>query len=58
MLRATELGELYIQEYVLNLIKGLEEEFSKIDEADYMIMIETIHKVYQAMQTVYNKNSP
>lgn len=53
LVRATEVGEQYIQKYVLRFIEDLEEEFSKIDEANFMIMIETIHKVYQAMKRVY-----
>jgi len=55
LVRATEVGEQYIQKYVLSLIEGLEKEFLKINEVDCMIMIETIHKVHQAMKTVYNE---
>lgn len=55
LVRATEVGEQYIQKYVLRLIEGLAGEFSKIDEANYKIMIETIQKVYQAMTTVYKE---
>jgi DNA-binding MarR family transcriptional regulator len=55
LVRATELGEQYIQKYVLSLFESLEKEFSKINEVDCMIMIDTIHKVYQAMNTVYNE---
>lgn len=52
LVRATELGEQYIDKYVLPFIEGLEKEFSKINEFDCMIMIETITKVYQAIKTV------
>lgn len=55
LVRATELGEQYIQKYVLRFIEGLEEEFSKFDETNCLIMIETIHKVCQAMKTVYKE---
>lgn len=54
LVRPTEQGEQYIQQYILSFIEGLEKEFSKINEFDSMIMIETIHKVYQAMKIVYN----
>lgn len=55
LVRVTEAGEQYIQKYVLSLAEGLEKEFSKINEVDCLIMIDTIHKVYQAMKTVYNE---
>ena len=55
LVRATGLGEQYIRKYVLRLIEGLEEEFSKIDKVDCLIMIDTIHKVYQAIKTVYEE---
>lgn len=55
LVRATGLGEQYIQKYVLCFIEYLEKEFSKNDEANYQIMIETIHKVYQAMKKVYKE---
>ncbi|HEX3011190.1 MAG TPA: MarR family transcriptional regulator [Syntrophomonadaceae bacterium] len=55
LVRVTELGEQYIQKYVLHVLKGLEEKFSKINEADCMIMIETIHTVCQLMKTVYQE---
>jgi hypothetical protein len=53
LVRATEEGEQYIQKYVLSFIESLKKEFSKIDETNCMIMIETIQKVYQATNTVY-----
>ncbi|MDD4803096.1 MAG: hypothetical protein PHF24_09190 [Syntrophomonas sp.] len=52
LVRATELGEWYIQKYVLHFIQALEREFSKIDEASCFIMLETIHEVYEAMKRV------
>lgn len=55
LVRATEVGEQYIQNYILRLTEDLEESFTEIDEADSMIMIETIHKVYQSMKTVYKE---
>jgi DNA-binding MarR family transcriptional regulator len=53
LVQATELGEQYIQKYVLRFIQGLEEEISKINETDCLIMIDTMYKVVQAMKTVY-----
>jgi DNA-binding MarR family transcriptional regulator len=55
LVRATKLGEQYIQEYVLYFIEGLGKEFSRIDEIDCLIMLETIHKICQAMETVYKE---
>lgn len=55
LVQATELGEQYIQKYVLSFAEGLEKEFSKFKEVDCMIMIDTINKVYQAMKTVYQE---
>jgi DNA-binding MarR family transcriptional regulator len=55
LVRATELGKQYIQKYVLCFMEDLEGEFSKINEANCLIMIETMHKVYQAMKTVYKE---
>lgn len=55
LVQATELGKQYIQKYVLSFIEGLEVEFSKIDKANCLIMIETMHKIYQAMKTVYQR---
>ena len=56
LVQATELGEQYIQNYVLRFIQGLEEEITKIGEADCLLMIETMHQVVQAMKTVYTEN--
>lgn len=53
LVRATEVGEQYIQKYVLSFHKGLEKEFSKISASDCITMIETIQKVYQAMKKIY-----
>lgn len=53
LVRATELGQHYIHNYVVSFTEGLEKEFSKINEVDCIIMIETINKVSQAMKTVY-----
>ncbi|MEN6328584.1 MAG: hypothetical protein ABFD18_20550 [Syntrophomonas sp.] len=58
LVQATGLGEQYIQKYVLSFIEGLEKEFSKINEVECMIMIDTIYKVYQAMKTVYKEKEP
>lgn len=55
LVRATELGQQYIQKYVLSVMEALEKEFSKINEVDCIIMVETIYKVYQAMKTVYKE---
>lgn len=55
LVRATEVGEQFIQKYILHLNEDLEEELLKIDEAKCMIMIETIHRVYQSIKTVYNE---
>ena len=53
LVRTTELGELYIEKYVLSFHQELEKEFSQISESDCKIMIVTIQKVYQAMKRVY-----
>lgn len=53
LVRTTEVGEHYIQKYVLSFHKDLEREFSQISESDCKTMIETIKKVYQAMKKVY-----
>jgi len=53
MVRTTEVGEQYIQKYVLRFHEGLEKEFLEIGESDCITMIETIQKVYQAMKKVY-----
>ncbi|MDD3269041.1 MAG: hypothetical protein PHX14_06945 [Syntrophomonadaceae bacterium] len=58
MVRATSLGEKYIQKYVLSFIEGLEKEFSKINEVECMIMIDTIYKVCEAIKTVYEEKEP
>jgi DNA-binding MarR family transcriptional regulator len=50
LVRATEMGEQYIREYVLSFHEGLEKEFSKISESDRTTMIATIHEVYHAIQ--------
>lgn len=55
LVRATELGKQYIQNYTLPVMEDLEREFSKIDQIDCLIMIDTMHKVYQAMKTVYSE---
>lgn len=55
LVQATELGEQYIQKYVVRSIQGLEKEFSKIDEINCLIMIETTHKVVEAMKAVYKE---
>lgn len=55
MVRATRLGEQYIQHYIISFIEGLEKEFSKINEIDCIVMIETIDKVHQAMKRVYKE---
>ena len=56
LVRVTEVGEQYIQKYILRFIEDLDEEFSKISESDCITMIETIQKVYQAMKKVYQDN--
>lgn len=55
LVQPTELGRVYIQEYVHRAVEGLEEEFSKINETDCWIMTETIHKIFQAMKKVYTE---
>lgn len=56
LVRATELGEQYIKDYVLKYHKLLEKEFSALGESNCKTMIEMIHKVYQAMKRVYQDN--
>ncbi len=53
LVRTTALGEQYIQKHVIDVHKSLQDEFLKISESDRSIMIETIHKVYQAVKKVY-----
>jgi len=55
LVRATESGNKYIKKYVLRVNNDLEKEFAKINESDCIAMIETIHKVYQAMKKVYQE---
>ncbi|MGE5372886.1 MAG: MarR family winged helix-turn-helix transcriptional regulator [Solirubrobacterales bacterium] len=55
LVRPTDLGTHYIKAYVHRFIEGLEDEFSKINEADCVIMIDTIQKVFHAMRTVYTE---
>lgn len=57
LVRATDLGQFYIKNYLNRFIEGLEKEFSKIDKTDCCIMIDTIQKVCQAMQSVYKHNT-
>lgn len=52
LVRATDLGEEYIQEHIVCFNKQLEREFSKIGRTNCKIMIETITKVYEAMKKV------
>lgn len=53
LVHTTELGEEYIRRYVLNYHILLQQAFSELGESDCSTMIETIHKVYQAMKKVY-----
>lgn len=57
LVRTTALGEQYLQKHVLDIYKSLQDEFLKISESDRRAMIETIHKVYQAMKKVYQDNN-
>jgi DNA-binding MarR family transcriptional regulator len=57
LVRTTALGEQYLQKHVLDVHKSLQDEFLKISESDRSTMIETIHKVYQAMKKVYQDNN-
>ncbi len=50
LVRATPIGEQYIEKYVLSFHKSLAREFSRISESDRITMVETIQKVYQAME--------
>jgi DNA-binding MarR family transcriptional regulator len=55
LVRATELGKQYTHQFVLNFMADLGKEFSKLNDIDCAIMIDTINKVYQAMKTVYQE---
>lgn len=55
LVRVTELGKQYTHEYVLHFIEDLGEEFSRLNEIDCTIMIDTINRVNQAMKTVYHE---
>lgn len=58
LVRATELGEQYIQKYIVSFIDSLEKEVSKINEIECMIMIDTIYKLHQAIKMVYDEKEP
>lgn len=53
LVHTTELGEAYIQKYILTYQTRLQAEFSMIGESECVRMIETITKVYQAMEKIY-----
>lgn len=55
LVKATESGEKYIQKYVVSINKNLEKELTAISEHDFIIMIESIHKVYDAIKKIYQK---
>lgn len=57
LVHTTELGEQYIQKYILNYHTRLREGFAMIGEAECMAMIETITKVYKTMKTIYQKEN-
>lgn len=52
LVRATELGERYIQEHVVSFYKRLEKELSTFSESSCVTMYKTIFDVYQALQRV------
>ncbi len=58
LVRATELGEQYIQKYIVNFIESLEKQVSRINEIECIIMIDTVYKVHQAIKTVYDEQEP
>lgn len=53
LVHVTELGEQYIQKYILTYQKRLQDEFAIIGEADCNTMIQTVAKVYQTMEKIY-----
>lgn len=57
LVRATELGEVYIQKFVVNIHERLENEFASISKNDLITMIGTIRKVYRAMKKVYQEEN-
>lgn len=56
LIHTTELGEEYIQKYILAYQTRLQDEFSMIGESDCVIMIDTIKKIYQAMKKIYQED--
>lgn len=56
LIHTTELGEEYIQKYILTYQTRLEDEFTMIGESDCVTMIETITKVYRAMKKIYQED--
>lgn len=55
LVHITELGEQYVEKYIMKHHDRLQDEFEKIGEANCVAMIETIHKVYDAMKKVYQE---
>lgn len=55
LVRATESGEAYIQDFIISIHERLEKELSSISKEDLLIMIETNHKVYHAMKKAYQE---
>lgn len=53
LIRATALGEHYIEKYVLSFHQDLEKELSRISESDCRVMIDTIQKIYLAIKKIY-----
>lgn len=53
LVKTTEVGERYLQERILVYRRRLQEEIHAIGESDCITMIETIHKVHQAVKKIY-----
>jgi DNA-binding MarR family transcriptional regulator len=55
LIHLTELGEQYVEKYIIKYHDPLKEEFEKIGESDCLIMIDVINKVYGSIKKVYQE---
>jgi len=53
LVKATEKGERYIQEYIHDLHQKLEKELSTIPESEVELLYKTMQKVYYITKKVY-----
>lgn len=55
LVRVTSLGQQYIDRYIIKYHAQLQAAFSAIGESNCMVMIETISKIYQSIQKIYQQ---